>query len=62
MQIYCYQPQRFHSLDESIKAGGRITALAVLFEVRAQVTGGGGEGGGRLRVREEEGTSRGEDG
>uniref|UniRef100_A0A669BLI5 protein-tyrosine-phosphatase n=1 Tax=Oreochromis niloticus TaxID=8128 RepID=A0A669BLI5_ORENI len=33
MQIYCYDPLRFDSLDQSIKAGGRITALAVLFEV-----------------------------
>ncbi|KAM6926632.1 receptor-type tyrosine-protein phosphatase zeta [Lycodopsis pacificus] len=32
MQIYCYEARRFGSLDESMKAGGRVTALAVLFE------------------------------
>ncbi|KAM9854848.1 receptor-type tyrosine-protein phosphatase zeta [Aulostomus maculatus] len=32
MQVYCYESDRFDSLDLTIKAGGRITALAVLFE------------------------------
>lgn len=33
MQIYCYDPDNFQSLDEAISEGGRISALAVLFEV-----------------------------
>ncbi|XP_057692563.1 receptor-type tyrosine-protein phosphatase zeta-like isoform X2 [Corythoichthys intestinalis] len=32
MQIYCYEPHRFNSFHQTVKAGGRITALAVLFE------------------------------
>ncbi|XP_051911693.1 receptor-type tyrosine-protein phosphatase zeta [Hippocampus zosterae] len=33
MQIYAYDPAAFRSLEESIVEGGRIAALAVLFEV-----------------------------
>lgn len=33
MQIYCHDPDDFQSLDEAIQSGGRIAALAVLFEV-----------------------------
>lgn len=33
MQIYCYDPDDFQSLDDAIREGGRIAALAVLFEV-----------------------------
>uniref|UniRef100_A0A3P8U8M8 Alpha-carbonic anhydrase domain-containing protein n=1 Tax=Amphiprion percula TaxID=161767 RepID=A0A3P8U8M8_AMPPE len=35
MQIYCYDPDDFQSLDDAIKEGGRVAALAVLFEVDA---------------------------
>uniref|UniRef100_A0A3Q1HDT9 protein-tyrosine-phosphatase n=1 Tax=Anabas testudineus TaxID=64144 RepID=A0A3Q1HDT9_ANATE len=33
MQIYCYDPDEFQSLDEAVREGGRISAVAVLFEV-----------------------------
>lgn len=33
MQIYCYDPDYFQSLDEAFLGGGRISAVAVLFEV-----------------------------
>ncbi|KAM4615594.1 receptor-type tyrosine-protein phosphatase zeta-like [Polymixia lowei] len=32
MQIYCFDPDHFQSLDQAVKEGGRIAALAVLFE------------------------------
>lgn len=38
MQIYCFEPQRFDSFHQTVKAGGRITALAVLLEVCAFAT------------------------
>uniref|UniRef100_A0A673APN4 protein-tyrosine-phosphatase n=1 Tax=Sphaeramia orbicularis TaxID=375764 RepID=A0A673APN4_9TELE len=37
MQIYCYDPLRFDTIDETVKAGGRITALAVLFETSTEL-------------------------
>ncbi|XP_034433716.1 receptor-type tyrosine-protein phosphatase zeta isoform X1 [Hippoglossus hippoglossus] len=33
MQIYCYDPDDFLSLDDAIREGGRVSALAVLFEI-----------------------------
>ncbi|XP_061618214.1 receptor-type tyrosine-protein phosphatase zeta-like isoform X1 [Phyllopteryx taeniolatus] len=33
MQIYAYDPDAFQSLEEAIREGGRISALAVLFEI-----------------------------
>ncbi|KAM9334608.1 receptor-type tyrosine-protein phosphatase zeta [Symphorus nematophorus] len=33
MQIYCYDPDDFQSLDHAIREGGRIAALVVLFEI-----------------------------
>ncbi|XP_056224047.1 receptor-type tyrosine-protein phosphatase zeta isoform X1 [Seriola aureovittata] len=33
MQIYCYDPDDFHSLDDAIREGGRVAALVVLFEI-----------------------------
>ncbi|XP_049617642.1 receptor-type tyrosine-protein phosphatase zeta isoform X1 [Syngnathus scovelli] len=33
MQIYAYDPNAFRSLEEAIGEGGRIAALAVLFEI-----------------------------
>ncbi|XP_060933013.1 receptor-type tyrosine-protein phosphatase zeta isoform X2 [Limanda limanda] len=36
MQIYCYEDERFNSLDEALKDGGKIAALAVLFETTTE--------------------------
>ncbi|XP_070785486.1 receptor-type tyrosine-protein phosphatase zeta [Enoplosus armatus] len=33
MQISCFDPDDFQSLDDAIREGGRIAALAVLFEI-----------------------------
>ncbi|XP_040886604.1 receptor-type tyrosine-protein phosphatase zeta-like [Toxotes jaculatrix] len=33
MQIYCYDPDDFQSLDDAVREGGRVAALAVLFEI-----------------------------
>ncbi|GLD74485.1 receptor-type tyrosine-protein phosphatase zeta-like isoform X1 [Lates japonicus] len=33
MQIYCYDPDDSQRLDDAIREGGRVSALAVLFEI-----------------------------
>uniref|UniRef100_A0A8C2K269 Protein tyrosine phosphatase receptor type Z1a n=1 Tax=Cyprinus carpio TaxID=7962 RepID=A0A8C2K269_CYPCA len=36
MQIYCYDADVFSGLDEALSAGGKITALAVLFKISTE--------------------------
>uniref|UniRef100_A0A8C2CVX6 protein-tyrosine-phosphatase n=1 Tax=Cyprinus carpio TaxID=7962 RepID=A0A8C2CVX6_CYPCA len=36
MQIYCYEADAFSGLDEALRAAGKITALAVLFEINTE--------------------------
>uniref|UniRef100_A0A6Q2WRJ6 protein-tyrosine-phosphatase n=1 Tax=Esox lucius TaxID=8010 RepID=A0A6Q2WRJ6_ESOLU len=33
MQIYCYESEVYQSIDDALKDGGRIAALAILFQV-----------------------------
>ncbi|XP_016145806.1 receptor-type tyrosine-protein phosphatase zeta [Sinocyclocheilus grahami] len=36
MQIYCYEADVFSGLDEALSAGGKITALAMLFKISTE--------------------------